>query len=49
MVRMTVLVTGKSGGALVAVGDGLVSCATNEKWDCARIMIMIAVAFILYF
>src|SRR4029077_6816209 len=46
---MTVLVTGKSGGsALAAVGDGLVSCATNEKWDSARMMILIRVAFILY-
>ena len=46
---MTVLVTGKSvGSALAAVGDGLVSCATNEKWDSARMMIMITVAFILY-
>jgi hypothetical protein len=46
---MTVLVTGKSGGgALAAVGDGLVSCATNEKLDSARMMIMITVVFILY-
>jgi hypothetical protein len=46
---MTVLVTGKSeGSALAAVGDGLVSCATNEKLDSARMTIMITVAFILY-
>jgi len=46
---MTVLVTGKSGGsALAAVGEGLVSCATNEKLDNAKMVIMNTAAFILY-
>ena len=46
---MTVLVIGKSGAiALAAVGDGLVSCATNEKLDNARMVIMNTAAFILY-
>src|SRR5437588_11056042 len=46
---MTALVTARSGGsALAAAGDGLVSCATNEKSDRARMMIMNTVTFILY-
>ena len=46
---MTVLVTGKSGGcALAAVGEGLLSCAINEKLDNARMVIMNTAAFILY-
>jgi hypothetical protein len=49
LVRMTVLVTGKSGGsALAVVGDGVTSCATNEKLDNTKVMIMNAVTFILY-
>src|SRR6266550_3648153 len=46
---MTVVVTGRSGvSAFAAVGDGLVSWATNEKLNSARMMIMNTVTFILY-